>query len=177
MESMKQFEQYFTDNRQRKIELQDKRAVLAQQIRQLESDFEKAFIDNAGHEDIQKKIDAANAELAGIDKKISILDRAGDGGPTIEKLAAAVVSEGQTIAAELSDQVKNQAQVCIELRDKYLQEVGKLGELERQGTSLSYRCSLASKYLPGPKVHVGVNSQWPAVKVDGGLCERAYKNQ
>ena len=177
MESFKKLEMYFEDLRARKEKLQVARVQLMAEKKELEKQFETAFLNDDGHDEIQAKMERVDSDIANIDRKISILDKAGDGSETLVEIARGVNAEGQALAVQLRAKGDEQAQKCIRLRDEYLKELAALGQLHREGSTISYRCSLASDYIPGTKVHVGIPDRWQEVKPDVALCERVYQQK
>ena len=177
MKSFDRMEQYFSDLRTRKGDLQRNRVQLQAERLKLNGEFEAAFLADSGHEEIQEHMGRVDFELAAIDQKIHILDKAETGSDTLTELAKAVVEEGREIAEGLKADAAKQADECIMLRDQYIDSLAALGKIHRAGSEISYKCGTASQYIPGPKQFVGVPDLWPVVCIDANLCERKYKQK
>ena len=177
MKSFERMEKYFSDLRTRKKDLERNRVQLQAERQKLDDEFEAAFLANSGHEEIEAHMARVDGDLAAIDKKIHILDKAEQGSDTLTQLAQAVIIEGRGIASELNVDQARKADKCITLRDAYIEALADLGKIHRAGSELSYRCGRASQYVPGEKQFIGVTDFWPKVKPDAGLCERRYNQK
>lgn len=177
MKSFDLIERYFEDLRTRKQALEKNRVQLQAERQKLDAEFEAAFLADSGHEEIQAHIARVDSALAAIDKKIHILDKAGDNSDILTELARAVIIEGRELADGLKADSVKQADECVRLRDDYIQALADLGKIHRAGLELSYRCSMASRYIPGARQFVGVEDYWPQVKPDAALCERRYNQK
>lgn len=177
MKSFERIEQYFSDLRTRKKDLEKNRVQLQAERQKLDGEFETAFLAGSGHEEIQDHMSRVDGDLAAIDKKIHILDHAEQGSAILTGLAQAVIQEGKNLAAGLKANAANQADDCVRLRDQYIEALASLGEIHRAGLEITYQCGTASQYIPGAKQFVGVEDYWSKVKPDAQLCERRYNQK
>ncbi|MBP8830326.1 MAG: hypothetical protein KBG98_11850 [Desulfobacter sp.] len=177
MKSFERMEQYFSDLRARKEALKRNRVQLQAERQKLDGEFETAFLTESGHEAIQEQMARVDSDLAAIDKKIHILDKAGDNSDILTELAHAVLEEGRRSAARLKTDASKRADDCVRLRDQYIEALADLGKIHRAGSEISYKCGTASQYIPGAKQFIGVPDLWSKVKPDAGLCERKYNQK
>ncbi|MDD4275169.1 MAG: hypothetical protein PHG14_15745 [Desulfobacter postgatei] len=177
MKSFERMEQYFSDLRTRKQDLEKNRVQLQAERQKLDEDFETAFLADSGHDEIQDHMARVDGDLAAIDKKIHILDHAEQGSAILTGLARAALLEGKNIAEGLNAKAANQADECVKFRELYVESLASLGKIHRAGSEISYKCGQASRYIPGEKQFIGVTDFWPKVKPDAGLCERKYNQK
>ena len=177
MKTFERLEQYFSDLRTRKKDLERNRVQLEAERQKLDGEFETAFLADSGHEAIQEHMARVDGDLAAIDKKIHILDKAENHSDTLTELAQAVIIEGRELSDGLKADSVKQADKCIKFRELYIESLGDLGKIHRLGSEISYKCGQASQYIPGEKQFVGVEDYWSKVKPDPGLCERRYNQK
>jgi len=177
MKTFERLEQYFSDLMARKEDLKRNRVRLQAERQKLDGEFEAAFLTDSGHEAIQEHMARVDFDLAAIDKKIHILDKAGDNSSILTELAKAVIKEGRMSADRLKTDAAKQADDCVRLREQYLQSLAHLGKINRAGSEISYKCGIASQYIPGAKQFIGIPDLWSTVKPDAGLCERKYNQK
>jgi len=175
MKSLERFNKYFQDIAERKNKLMTRKAELEAKHRQLESEFEEAFLNDTGHVKIQAEKDAIQDDIKDVNQKILILERANPNGDTLQEICRAVLDEGKATAQKLKADYIKQAEQVISLRDQYLVELGKLGKIKAEASSLTHKCSGPLGYLPGPRevVHLDVES-WRDVEIDPNLAKKIY---
>lgn len=175
MESLERFNKYFQDIEDRKSKLLASKQELEEKHRQLEADFEAAFLKDDGYVEIQAEMDRIKEDLKGINKKVLILDKASTNGDTLQEICRAVLKEGKEVALKLRADYTKQAAKVISLRDQYLVELGKLGKIRAEASSLTHKCSGPLGYLPGPRevVHLDVES-WRDVEINPTLAKKIY---
>ena len=177
MKTFERLEQYFSDLRTRKKDLERNRVQLEAERQKLDGEFETAFLADSGHEAIQEHTARVDGDLAAIDKKIHILDKAENHSDTLTELAQAVIIEGRELSDGLKADSVKQADKCISMRDSYIEALADLGKIHRAGSEISYKCGRAAQYIPGEKQFIGIPDFWSDVKPDAGLCERRYNQK
>jgi hypothetical protein len=143
----------------------------------LQDAYEDCVVNGSGIKEAKQAIIENENEIDILNDHISILQDRVKTSSKVQELAQAVWDDCSHTLKGMRNNYLSQAAKVKKCRDDYLRELAILGEINNIASRYSFFASEANIYIPGERVHVGLNAdEFKAVSLDTHQVREIYKN-
>lgn len=176
MQSYQELQDFLQDIQERKMKLNDEKNVLIMKRQTLQNSYEDAVVNGEGIREAKAAIIDNENEIDILNDHISILQDRVKTSSKVQELAQAVHADCKHTLKGMRNNYLSQADRVLKLKNDYLRELAILGEINNIASRYSFFASEASIYIPGERVHVGLNAdKFKEVALETHEVRETYK--